>query len=382
MSTLTSDRLRKSIPQILDTWEKRALTEIESAYSQGSLALRDSLPEYLNQLCDALSTTIVRSVALKRFDKDESQRVGKLHGKGRADSYNYTIAELILEYHILRQVICDELEKGEPLTTVEREIIVSSIEQAVSDAASEFSYTLNTQATELKVANQELIAFSYSVSHDLRAPLRSMDGFSQLLMEKYHDQLDETGKDYLSRIKTSSQKMAKLVDDLLLLSRIGRKEILRDTVDLSQLVTHILNRYMATLTDRKINLSIEPVCIAKADSGLLRIVLENLLSNALKFTNHRPVTEISLTCRQSEHYDQETVFSIKDNGVGFDMNYVDQLFMAFRRLHSVKDYPGSGIGLATVKNIIERHHGKIWAESPPEGGATFSFTLGQKGETP
>jgi light-regulated signal transduction histidine kinase (bacteriophytochrome) len=373
MNLSISDRLKSNIPVIMSQWQDRALKQIASVRQMDVLVLRDSIPEYLMQLASALSTTIDRTAARIIFDKEASARTGHKHGQTRSESFNYTIDQLIFEYHILRQVIFEVLEKESPISQTEREVIICSIEQAVNDAATEFSNRLNGQTLELKTALMELDAFSYSVSHDLRAPLRSMDGFSELLLEKHADVLDEEAKGYLERIRSNSQKMAQLIDDLLILSRVGRAELIREKVDVSFIANHIIKRMKRLEPTRVVESNVSEHCTALADLGLMRIVLENLISNAWKYTSKIESAKISVGCESSA---EGTVYFVKDNGIGFEMIHADQLFKAFHRLHSVKEYPGTGIGLATVKRIIDSHGGRVWVDSGPGKGSTFKFTLG------
>lgn len=225
---------------------------------------------------------------------------------------------------------------------------------------------------ELTAVNKELEAFSYSVSHDLRAPLRSIDGFSQALLEDYPDRLDEKGKGYLQRVRSAAQRLGVLIDDLLNLSRVTRSEMKRETVDLSVLAQSIADELQETQPERQVDFVIAPGVTASGDSQLVRLLMENLLGNAWKFTGHHPQARIGFGATQS---DGKEVFFIRDDGVGFDMTYVDKLFGVFQRLHTVDEFSGTGVGLATVQRIAHRHGGQVWAEGKVEEGATFYFTL-------
>lgn len=225
----------------------------------------------------------------------------------------------------------------------------------------------------LERINQELESFSYSVSHDLRAPLRGIDGFSHVLLEEYGARLDATGRDYLHRVRSGAQRMGRVIDDLLRLSRITRSDMHPSRVDLSALAAEVaaeLRQHMSVSTAR---LTIQSGLIADGDPALLRIALENLLGNAFKYSSKTddPVIEFSSTLQNGR-----TVYLVRDNGAGFDMAYATKLFGAFQRLHRDEEFPGTGIGLATVRRIISRHGGEIWAESTKGKGATFYFTLG------
>lgn len=225
---------------------------------------------------------------------------------------------------------------------------------------------------ELEVANKELEAFSYSVSHDLRAPLRSIEGFSEFLLEDYADKLDAQGKDYLQRVCEATERMSELIDDLLSLSRVTRMEMRRETVDLSVLVQSIADNLQHTTFVRQVEFVIAEGLIVNGDRRLLRIVLENLLGNAWKFTGKLPQARIEIGVTQDEG---QQAYFVLDNGAGFDMAYADKLFGAFQRLHSMTEFPGTGIGLATVQRIIHRHGGRVWAKGAIGQGAAFYFTL-------
>ncbi len=228
------------------------------------------------------------------------------------------------------------------------------------------------RTAQLEASNRELEAFSYSVSHDLRAPLRSIDAFSQLVREDYGGKLDAQGHQYLNLVSEASRQMARLIDDLLHLSRVTRTELRRQPVSLSDLATEIITVFRQLEPKRQVEVTIALDLTVSGDARLLRIVLDNLLNNAWKFTGKQPEPRIELG---SETKDGQTVFFVRDNGAGFDMTYAGKLFGAFQRLHSVQEFPGHGIGLATVQRIISRHGGRIWAESAPGQGATFYFTL-------
>ena len=227
------------------------------------------------------------------------------------------------------------------------------------------------RTAELKAVNKELEAFSYSVSHDLRAPLRSIDGFSLALIEDYGHKLDDEGHDYLNRVRKSAQRMGQLIDDLLQLSRVNRDQISHEKVDLSLIAEKVIEELRNGEPDREVTVNLGKDLVVEGDPRLLRIMLDNLIGNAWKFTAKQERGEITLD-RSAEN---PQVFFIKDNGVGFDMKHADKLFGAFQRLHRVTDFPGTGIGLATVQRILHRHGGKVWAEAELGMGAVFYFSL-------
>jgi PAS domain S-box-containing protein len=231
---------------------------------------------------------------------------------------------------------------------------------------------LENSSAQLAAINKELEAFSYSVSHDLRAPLRTIDGFSQALLEDYPDRLDEQGRDYLQRVRAASQRMGALIDDLLKLSRLTRSEMHQEPVDLSALAREVATNLQQTQPERRVNFVISRGLTASGDHQLLRVALENLLGNAWKFTGKCPQARIEFGAIQNG--DKKAYF-VRDNGAGFDMTYAGKLFGAFQRLHETTEFPGTGIGLATVQRIIHRHGGRVWAEGAVGKGATFYFTL-------
>jgi light-regulated signal transduction histidine kinase (bacteriophytochrome) len=228
---------------------------------------------------------------------------------------------------------------------------------------------------DLRVVNRELEAFSYSVSHDLRAPLRSIDGFSQALLEDSIDQLDETGQDYLNRIRAATQRMGQLIDDMLTLSRVTRSDMSKESVDLSNLARRICIDLQQGNPDRTVTWDIQPGLVTYGDTRLLNVVLDNLLNNAWKFTVKQAQTTIEFGSIDQEN--GITAYHVRDSGAGFDQAFVDKLFKPFQRLHGMREFPGNGIGLATVQRIVHRHGGKVWAIGALDQGATFYFTLAE-----
>jgi light-regulated signal transduction histidine kinase (bacteriophytochrome) len=229
------------------------------------------------------------------------------------------------------------------------------------------------RTAQLETANQELEAFSYSVSHDLRAPLRGIDGWSLALLEDCGDQLDEKAHGYLDKVRFEAQRMGRLIDDLLQLSRVSRGEMQVREVDLSSLAGLIIGRLQETAPERVVTVAIQPGLSAIGDAALVSIMLTNLLENAWKFTGRTPDARIEFG-READA-DGKNRFFVRDNGAGFDMRYAGKIFGAFQRLHTTAEYPGTGIGLVIVHRIIRRHGGRIQAEAQPGRGAVFHFTL-------
>lgn len=237
----------------------------------------------------------------------------------------------------------------------------------------EKSEQLQQNAAALEAVNRELESFSYSVSHDLRAPLRGIDGFSLALLEDYSDLLDEQGKNYLSRVRKGTQKMALLIDEMLNLSRLGRLELKPIEINLSMIAHSICNDLSATDSQRKVEFFIEPGLMVMADPTLIRAVMQNLLENAWKFTSKKDFAKIEFGILD---FEGKKNYFVRDNGAGFNMEYINKLYSPFQRLHQESEFPGTGIGLTTVQRIIHRHQGTVWAESMVDQGAVFYFTLG------
>jgi signal transduction histidine kinase len=249
---------------------------------------------------------------------------------------------------------------------------VKSAEQITENKIESLNKEMARRNTELVAANKELDSFCYSVSHDLRTPLRSIDGFSLALLEDCQDRLNPEEKAHLHQVRAATKQMAQLIDDMLALSRSTRREIRLQEVNLSQMAREIAAQLQGSAPERQATFTIAPGLMAEGDPNLLRIVLENLLGNAWKFTSRVPQSSIEFgTIRQNG----QPAYFVRDNGSGFEMEYVHRLFGAFQRLHDVRDFPGTGVGLATVQRVVHRHGGQVWAEGAVGKGATFYFLL-------
>lgn len=237
----------------------------------------------------------------------------------------------------------------------------------------ELEARVRARTAELEAANSELEAFSYSVSHDLRAPLRAIDGFARILAEDASERLEAREREQLDRIRSAAERMAILIDAMIDLATVTRQPLRRDTVDLSQVAESVIRELHAEAPERAVAVEITRDLVVNADPALMHVLLDNLLRNAWKFTSRTPAARIAFGARREGG---RTVFYVEDNGAGFDMNYANKLFKPFQRLHAQHDFPGTGIGLATIQRIIGRHDGRIWVDATPGAGARFSFVLG------
>jgi two-component system NtrC family sensor kinase len=288
-----------------------------------------------------------------------------------ADDYisksgDFQILKARMRAQIRRRQFEDEIRNAR------EELLTKELQMAEAHAARDLAETRARLCDELESRNQELEAFSYSVSHDLRAPLRAIDGFSQALLEEHSHALDETGKHYLRRVRASAERMEELIDGLLELSRVGRADLRRERFDLSALAERVLAELGSRDPGRHVETNIQQGLLVDADSQLVRIALDNLLGNAWKFTAKAAHAKILLG---AEEQNGNLVYFVRDNGAGFNMMFVAKLFSPFQRLHTVADFPGTGIGLATVRRIVDRHGGRVWAEGVVGEGATLYFTV-------
>lgn len=285
---------------------------------------------------------------------------------------HYTDSDLELAQELARRAAI-AVDNAWLYETAQRELAEREASQHQLQALSaELEERVAKRTAQLERANKELEAFSYSVSHDLRAPLRSIDGFSRILLEDYQAQLDDDGRDFLNRIRQSAQQMGQLIDDLLAFSRLSRQQLNMQRIDMTKLVHQVIQELHADAEHRQIEWQVDDLPPCRADPSLVKQVLANLLANALKFTRKRDVACIHMG---SERQENDLVYFIKDNGAGFDMRFANKLFGVFQRLHLAEEYEGTGVGLAIVQRVVARHGGRVWAEGEVERGASFYFTL-------
>ena len=305
-------------------------------------------------------------IFLTAADRSQTEAV-RGYAVGAVD---YLVKPVVPEFVRSKVAVFVELAKKNAQLRRQAELLRDS-EQAARDLAE----TRAELVRDLEHKNRELESFSYAVSHDLRAPLRRIESFSRAVLESQAGRLEPTGQHFLERVREASQQMSELIDNVLYLSRVTRAELREHEVDLSGLVTLLLERMQEAEPARKVETRVRPGIVVNGDGQLLRIAIQNLLDNAWKFTGKEPSPKIEFGT--SSVAGEQTYF-VRDNGAGFNMAYVDRLFGPFQRLHPATDFPGSGIGLATVQRIIHRHGGRIWAEGMEGQGATFHFTLGRQ----
>jgi len=288
--------------------------------------------------------------------------------------YGKILGTFAIYYHEPRQPAATEMEVIERAThIVSIAIERAQAEEAIHKFNAELEQRVKERTLELQAANEELESFSYSVSHDLRAPLRAMNGFSRMVLTDYGEQLDDNGRRMLGIIQTEALRMGRLIDDLLEFSRFGRKPIEPTLINMTEIAREVFEEFAASEPERKLQLDLKPLPEARGTEGMIRQVWVNLISNAIKFTRNRErgIIEIN-TCKNGP---EETIYYVKDNGAGFDMRHAEKLFGIFQRLHTQQEFPGTGVGLALVQRIIQRHGGRIWADAVSGHGATFYFTL-------
>jgi PAS domain S-box-containing protein len=357
-------------------------------------ALLESAPDGIVVVDGRGTIVLVNNQAQRMFGYEESELIGQsvelllpdhLRGSHAAHRHEYMQSPVTRPMGIGLSLSGRRRDGSElaveislsPMATPDGVLVTAVVRDVterrrIEDRVRRLNEDLARRVAELAAVNKELEAFSYSVSHDLRAPLRSIDGFSQALIEEHAGPLDETALDYLRRIRAASQRMGELIDDLLDLSRVTRREMRHDDVDLSALAAGVMVELTKASPERLAEVRIAEGLRGFGDPALLRLALENLLGNAWKFTGRVSPARIEFGAQRDG---DRLTYYVRDNGVGFDMAYADKLFGAFQRLHAAHEFSGTGIGLATVQRIVLRHGGQVWAQSAVGQGATFFFTL-------
>ncbi|PKO71150.1 MAG: hypothetical protein CVU20_08440 [Betaproteobacteria bacterium HGW-Betaproteobacteria-14] len=343
------------------------------------LDVNEAFVEQIGWLREEVIGLTENDIGLWPSKADRQRWVAQLRQQGRVKSYEASLNARNGQRHtVLISAELFDLEGEQCVIGMLYDITEQeATRKEIRQLNTELEKRVQERTAELQSANKELESFAYSISHDLRAPLRGIDGFSYLLADEFGERLDAQGRGYLERVRRAAQQMGTLIDDILDLSRISLQEMRRMEVNLSQIAAEMIEEHTRTELGHRIEVIIAPECTAFGDPQLLRVMMQNLLENAWKYSSKEASPKIEFG---RETLDGETVFFVRDNGVGFDMEYADRLFAPFQRLHKPEEFEGTGIGLATVARIVRRHGGRVWAESEPGKGATLRFTLGVPSE--
>jgi signal transduction histidine kinase len=344
----------------MEIWEKRAICEVEAAVANNSLMLQDSLPEFLKQIEDALSTKIDRTHIRIKWDKKESTRIGKKHGSERAANIDYTMDQLIFEYHILRQVICEVLEEVSPITDTEREIIICAVEQAVNDAATEFSDTLNKLQEK----------FTYTLAHDLLTPITSAKLGLQIVMKKLES--NNTLQSATQKIINSMDRLDLMINDLLDAGRLkaGKKlQMSFEKIDINNILSESIDE-LNFLHESRVNYKSEGPMVGNFNESGIKRIVDNLITNALKYST--PNTPIKIELKK---IDKSILISVHNFGPPIAELNMQNLFNQFHRSNTAEGTKGWGLGLSVVKGITEAHHGHVDVQSSISEGTTFNIFL-------
>lgn len=366
---IASIQLNEMKDKIIRTWESRVRETITSAPSKSVFVLRSTLVDLLENLVSNISP------GSTAFSVDEAGAIGKVHGEQRAGLIDYSLSQVLFEYRILRQVIFKILEEEKLQSPEIRDIILNVLDEGIEKAVEQFSLV---RSEELKRSNRDLEHFAAIAAHDLKSPLATIAGFAELLGDsmKASAELEET--EYLQAIKRSSARMTKLIDRLLEYSRVGQEIKPFESVSIDRVVNDVIENLSTTIEKLNAKINYTKLPNVFGDISLLTQLFQNLLSNSIKFRDRQRTPEINI------HFKPEGrswLFSIQDNGVGFDVSDSENIFSLFRRLDATKSHEGSGIGLATVRKVVELHGGKVWVESERGTGSTFFFTLLKAAET-
>ncbi len=360
MPTPVFERLQQNVPKIMQLWEQRVRAEVTASVHQDSIVLHDSLPAYLDQLIDELSTHILKTHAQVTASASENTRLGKKHGEERAAYADYTLSQVIFEYHLLRQVIFEVLEEEEPLNTQERDIIITSVEQAVNDAATQFSQTLQDI--------QDM--FMVTLTHDLRNPLHVITMGTQMILHRMEE--EDSSQDVLKKVMGSIARLNTMIQNLLDASRLRagyRLKLTLEEVDLNKLVYDVVENLTVAHGERFIVIA-ESTVRGNCNIKELSRVIENLAINAVKYGS--PKTPITLTLEQTN---KQILLTLHNEGNPIDEEAQSILFQQFRRTNSAEDQTGWGLGLFLAKNIVEAHRGTITVESEAGKGTSFIIKL-------
>lgn len=360
------DRVRE---KVMAVWESRVRESIASASAKSTPVLRSQLPELLENL--------VTSISLKstHADIEETAKIGKDHGKQRARLRDYTFSQVLHEYRILRQVIFEVLEEEHLQVSDVRDIILNVLDEGIEKAIDQFS---SIRTEELNRSNRDLEHFASIAAHDLKSPLATIAGYSELLEESLQGKLEIRQIQYLQGIQRSSARMTLLIDRLLEYSSVGRELKPFEFISANQILTNVVESLKTILETSKAQIHFSDLPVVFGDISLLSQVFQNFINNSVKFCDPEIAPEIHVDAKEDG---DNWLFSIRDNGVGFDQKEKENIFSLFKRLDITKEQTGSGIGLATTRKVVELHGGRVWAESQLGEGSTFYFTLPKTGNS-
>lgn len=361
--TNVSEQLDRVREKIMRVWEARVRECVKSASSKSTLVLRSQLPEILENLASSISPNSLNT------DSEKTRKIGKDHGEQRANLLDYNFSQVLQEYRILRQVIFEVLEEEKLQVADVRDIILNVLDEGIEKAIERFSYL---RSEELKRSNRDLQHFAAIAAHDLKSPMATILGFCELLEESLRGKIDVDETKFLQSIQRSSARMTSLIDRLLEYSSIGREMKPFEIVSINKILVNVVENLKPFIERSGAKLRISDLPDIFGEISLLSQLFQNFISNALKF--HEPTRTLEIEIDAKERA-QDWFFSIQDNGIGFDPKNQDAIFSLFKRLDVFDVQPGSGIGLATARKVVELHGGKVWAESQPGRGSTFFFTL-------